>query len=711
MNTHAWLAIVAIVFSIGTPSVTQAQSARARDLRRFLAQTAAVTPPATSTSAFVRIALPERIRVACNDSLDALYVLSATGEDVPFVRFTPRRSATEVLGARSDAELRDYRVERIDARAVRETMTIPAPPQYADANTWVLDVQSAVTTFQSTITITDAAGNELHRGTIFRLRDGRTQLSITLPVQSVSEARVTLEGPSPALEPRFGWTVLWSPGADDVDAIRVESTQTSLPDLATHQSRTRFVMTVPVGVELAGFRLTTASPFFRREVLVSSGWSTPGIPADQRTLIANGTWMRAQGIDSQGDHFDLLFGETLRDVGRSLAIEIDNGTNAPLASVEISALSPRPSIAFRVPDGGARLFFGGHRLTPRRHDVNALASVLPFDGANTDDARVARQLERLPLASVGPVEANPTFDNEPGLAFAWQRASKVDRSRFSHSRTISVPSGNDGVTKHRLGPYVIGNARLDLGDIRVVDGSDHQYPYILRDRNDRPPTTVTVNVARQTHDDAGTHYFFALPVAVTPTSMRLAVDTRKISRRFTVTAHQGQTIEQQIGTQSIERWDAAGTAPPDSIVLPLSMCLGGSCSQRADMLELTVDDGDEEPLAIKSAVIEVPDWDLLLIAPPGEYTLLVGDPKTVAPTYDAASFGDLVRRVSAPDVAPTALIRTAGYTPHVSAEASQRLWVWLALGIAVLAMLAVIAHVARSLSTEAPPPTNASKSE
>jgi hypothetical protein len=124
---------------------------------------------------------------------------------------------------------------------------------------------------------------------------------------------------------------------------------------------------------------------------------------------------------------------------------------------------------------------------------------------------------------------------------------------------------------------------------------------------------------------------------------------------------------------------------------------------RVVSLELVVDDGDDAPLGFAAARARLLLPEVFLAAPPGEYALLLGDPRATPPRYELARVRDVVLAVSStpvtaeharpnPDYSVRARLGSGGGLAGVLPQAL--LWVVLLAAVAILSVVTL--RVARS---------------
>lgn len=114
---------------------------------------------------------------------------------------------------------------------------------------------------------------------------------------------------------------------------------------------------------------------------------------------------------------------------------------------------------------------------------------------------------------------------------------------------------------------------------------------------------------------------------------------------------------------------------------------------RITALELSVDDGDEAPLSIRAARARGLEPALFLVAPPGDYTLLVGDPTAHPPRYELERVRDVILAVDSTVAGGGALTDNPDYSVRARLAAGEGtlqqviLWAVLIAAVAVLAFI------------------------
>jgi hypothetical protein len=204
----------------------------------------------------------------------------------------------------------------------------------------------------------------------------------------------------------------------------------------------------------------------------------------------------------------------------------------------------------------------------------------------------------------------------------------VDARLFSHRRTLTVPPSPDGLTHLTLGIDDLARARDDLADVRVADGEGRGWPYLVQQDADR--VWLAVTAVRREESPGRSRYEIALPAApLRLDRVSLAPDVPFFDRPYRLLGGVGD------GERLLADGRLARRGDDDAIILDVGQV-------RPERLTLFVDDGDERPLAFTTLRVRTPLPRLLLVAPAGTYTLLIGHPEAHAPRYDLAGLRDVV---------------------------------------------------------------------
>ena len=119
---------------------------------------------------------------------------------------------------------------------------------------------------------------------------------------------------------------------------------------------------------------------------------------------------------------------------------------------------------------------------------------------------------------------------------------------------------------------------------------------------------------------------------------------------------------------------------------------------RLASVEIEIEDGDDAPLAFRSVRARTPVPEVYLAAPAGEYALLLGAPGESAPRYELARVRDVVLALAWAPVSAGDLAANPRYSLPArlgSGEWPERVALWIALGAAVLVLIALTLRLAK----------------
>jgi hypothetical protein len=377
-----------------------------------------------------------------------------------------------------------------------------------------------------------------------------------------------------------------------------------------------------------------------------------------------------------------------------MRVEIEDGDSPALEGLAVEAVVRQPVIVFEAAAAAAGapvavMGFGGHRAHAPRYDLAAFAPApgRVEMGKRAEALTRLHDLAALPLARLGAIRPNPAYDDAPVLAFAMRPGAPLHTGTFSHRRTLRVEPSSEGLSRIRLTPADLAVLRGDLADLRIADGQGRQWPYLLE--RDSAHELLDLQVKGPERKDRASAYEFVPPV--TPLRIDrvlIDADAEYFDRpaRLAARAAAGDTVKVYEGRLA----RPVGDPRPVAVEVP-----GGV---RAASLELTVEDGDDAPLALRSVRARSPVTEAFLAAPAGEYFLLLGSPDETAPRYELARVRDVVLGASSTTVAFTDLAPNPAYSAGARLRGSKGLQfiaLWSALIGAVVILLVLTLRLAR----------------
>jgi hypothetical protein len=371
----------------------------------------------------------------------------------------------------------------------------------------------------------------------------------------------------------------------------------------------------------------------------------------------------------------------------ALELVVDDGSNLPLELSGVSAVfAELPWIYFEAPAGSVMARYG-------RVAEPATAPVYDLEAVR-DSVNVAA----VPDAKWGGVRELARVENPPAASPLPDRGAGLDIGGFSYRREL--PSGEAGLVALALDPAVLAHSRgpaWRFADVRIVDASSRQIPYLVERRNEPLPVTLSLESAqsvppalKSAPGHSRSTYRLQIPYPNLP-GMRLALETS--GRVFQRTVQLG--VERPADRRQRDPWfEVIGrgswahaeqqTAAP-ALIVPLAQ------TDRTDVL-LTLDEGDNSPLPITSVKLLLPSYRLRFYRPANApLSLVYGSRDAVPPQYDLALLGPQVMGVEAAEISPG---------PEATPAAATRggllvpTWVfWTLLTGAVVVLLSLIARL------------------
>lgn len=678
--TRAVLAL-AMLATLFAPS-----RAAAQDLATLFPFEADVQP---SAPGLARLVLPPEVLDRCAPDLSDVRLFDAGGNEVPYLVDPGLPSGSErVERVVADAVVTDLEREQIpreNAKTLtRERYRVRLPERAAPSGSWTLIATSAQPRWVRSVEVEGVARDGttvplVPRASLVRLGQRLVDRDrIALPPFDGEEIVVTITGDKGFfLEPELRF---------EADRTLAASNASSRPlailSQRSEDGRTVLEVERPPGLVAGRLHIESATPAFDRKVAVYDvavdGGATP---------LGSGRIRRAPtAADAAlGERLDVEIAPARR---ARLRIEIDDGDSPPLAELRVAALTSAPALLFALPGAAAGeaagvLRFGGGRAYAPRYDLaNLLRDALAEGGAALADP------ERIPAAHLGPVRPNPRYDPAPALAPLMHAGAELDPDDWRWHRVVTIPPSPEGLALVRLAPEDLAHAEPSRADLRLVDAEKRQWPFLVAPTSERAQVAL---VATGPVREAGrSRWRLTLPAA--PLTLDgLVVHTARpaLGRRYRVlTTVDGE--ERELGTGLLAQ-DLRRPRPATISFAPA----------RVEELTLEVEDGDDAPLALTAVETSVALPTLLVAAPPGEYTLLAGNPDATAPRYEIERVRHVVEglrgvRATLGDGGENASWRSTPGGTALRRERLQRAAVWAAIVLAVLVLGGLTLRAARA---------------
>lgn len=299
------------------------------------------------------------------------------------------------------------------------------------------------------------------------------------------------------------------------------------------------------------------------------------------------------------------------DVQGPIALYVEETPNLPPLELD-GAIGHFPGVQLVVRDPGPgphSLYAGSTRPGRGRYDLQFAAPEL--------DEVAGRAIE--PSA----VRPNPDWTAPEHLGGLGRAGLALDLRGQRFSRTVT---GQPGLVRIPLDTTVLGHARPDLGDLRLMDTDGEQLPYVLRNLGPRQ-SWGDLPFERE---EKGSRSILRvrLPQAdIEVGNLTLSSSAPVFSREIQVARPAGPRLD----TLRYTTWSGDGT--PSRLTLDVHQRVG-------EELVVIVENGDDPPLPIEGIEVRHGTWELLALLPEQGAELVYGDRTAGAPTYDFALLGD-----------------------------------------------------------------------
>jgi hypothetical protein len=375
-----------------------------------------------------------------------------------------------------------------------------------------------------------------------------------------------------------------------------------------------------------------------------------------------------------------------------LDLVIDDGDNPALPLVGVTAVfAELPWIYFEAPPGAITARYGDPRLAAPRYDLEAVRDTIP-----TSPARAVWRDQP-------PVTLTPATEGLPMP----QTGSVLTLDGFEYLR--DVPAGPAGLVTIPLDAAVMahsGIANRHLTDLRVVDRSNQQIPYLLEKRDE--PLIVDATVERRDlpagveKTDGTTSYVARLPYVQLPNAQLVLTTRARVFKRAVTLGTVKAATEREparFARHSSNVWvHADESLPAPSLTFGLPERPNGE-------LYLLVEEGDNQPLPIEKATVLLPSYAIRLFrAADQPLRLIYGKDAVPAPRYDLQLLAPQLmgRRAEEVTIGGEQPFGTAAAS--LSAELVPPAVFWTVLALAVVILLAMVARLMRREGSEAAPP-------
>ena len=353
-----------------------------------------------------------------------------------------------------------------------------------------------------------------------------------------------------------------------------------------------------------------------------------------------------------------------------LDLIIEDGNNGPLDIERVTIeLAPQPWIYFEaVAPATFVARYGDEKAEAPQYDLEAARDMVGKATTATAKWGAAKH------ARAHPVDAAPLPVG----------GAMLDRSKFAVARTIA-PAGR-GMSTLPLDADVLARSR-DLADVRLIDSSGRQVPFIVERRDE--PLVLNLSVGARREDESNvSSYRVTLPYSTLPSGSRVVLRTNAtvFEREIALRELAPEARDARIIARATWRH-----ADPDRAAPPLRFDLPERVSRE---LELRIEEGDNAALSIVSAKLLMPAHALRFHHPGTPLTLLYGNPEVSAPRYDLALLAPRLFREPAQQVFFASAV-TPGSNDD---EGVGRHFFWIAIAVVALLLMLLLARLLRGLT-------------
>lgn len=287
--------------------------------------------------------------------------------------------------------------------------------------------------------------------------------------------------------------------------------------------------------------------------------------------------------------------------GDTLWVDVTRDRETPLPITKIDVVSEGVYLVVNDASAGPHTLYADGTVPEPAYDLSvALPDLLRFP---------------TPLVTLGDLGANPSFVAEPTREGVDGPGPDLSLGRFRYERPIE----GQGWVRLALGRDVLARARVDLGDVRVVDAEGRQVPFLLTDRGEEETTAID----GFTREEVGSQTRLRIPIDGAAPIARLELRTSKevFARNVTVLRDMGRS------TVPIRYVTWSGPTTGSVLSLDIGERIG-------DAMLVTIDNGDNPPIPVDSVAVTTRVQELRVKIPDGGARLVYGAAGATAPVYD-----------------------------------------------------------------------------
>jgi len=262
----------------------------------------------------------------------------------------------------------------------------------------------------------------------------------------------------------------------------------------------------------------------------------------------------------------------------------------------------------------------------------------------------------------------------------------IDPKLFRYARTI--PQSPAGWSEMVLDAAVLARSRPDFADVRIADSSDHQIAYLLEKSHDAVGLNLQLLPDKANAVSHQSRYVLTLPFENLPAaSLVLTTSDRAFHRTVWVEAKRPASAFERVATAMWSHKD------PENAALPLRLDLRPSLGTTS--VTVVVDEGDNHPLNLNAARLELPSYRLRFFYPTdAKLRLLYGQDALSAPRYDLELLAPRLADIASRDITLDPEIATPASSEK---NALQTRLFWGAVVLAAAVVLTLLVRLLRNV--------------
>ncbi len=366
-----------------------------------------------------------------------------------------------------------------------------------------------------------------------------------------------------------------------------------------------------------------------------------------------------------------------------LDLVVDDGDNPPLELEAVSAVfAEMPWIYFESPPGPITVRYGNPKLTAPRYDLEAARAKLPAS----------------PNRAVWRSQPPVTLEHdEEGLPMP-ETGGAMGTEGFEYVR--DVPAGRAGLVALQMDLAAMAHSGRDprrLRDVRIVDRSGLQIPYLLEARDE--PLITDVPIERKALPEGlaqkspqASSYVVHLPFKDLPNPRLVLTTKARVFQRTVIIATVSPASDRQ-PARLVHRGNATWThADQDTAAPPLTFSLPDSAV--VEDVYVLIDEGDNQPLPIDKVTLLVPQYAVRFFRKPNQpLRLLYGRDNLDSPRYDLQLLSGHVLGRAAEDVTAGPEEALSGRAGASGFELVPPTVFWAFLGVTVIVLIGLVVRL------------------